>query len=221
MSVSVNGGTERTSSAARSGITNTSFETMRNALALSRILWLAPIHRSFVCGRYHSEEAFRESPRDRRGGASRPRSFNFLNLSYLLLPKSVCSFLIRGGPSEKKDPPPKRAIRSALPLRLLLARSRRSLVDLRRASEDVLDVLVGRQRDRGVARRGDRTLASVLQALVEGLGVARIARQLVVHTRDRVIARLSLLGGLIELGALAFLLALLVYLAYGRYCSNG
>src|SRR5215212_7716342 len=77
MSVSVNGGTERTSSAARSGITNTSFETMRNALALSRILWLAPIHRSFVCGRYHSEEAFRESPRDRRGGASRPRPYSF------------------------------------------------------------------------------------------------------------------------------------------------
>src|SRR5215213_557128 len=77
MSVSVNGGTERTSSAARSGITNTSFETMRNALALSRILWLAPIHRSFVCGRYHSEEAFRESPRDRRGGAVRPRPYSF------------------------------------------------------------------------------------------------------------------------------------------------
>src|SRR5215211_2034279 len=77
MSVSVNGGTERTSSAARSGITNTSFETMRNALALSRILWLAPIHRSFVCGRYHSEEAFRESSRDRRGGASRPRPYSF------------------------------------------------------------------------------------------------------------------------------------------------
>ena len=43
MSVSVNGETERTSSAARSGITNTSFETTRNAVALTQSLWLAPI----------------------------------------------------------------------------------------------------------------------------------------------------------------------------------
>jgi hypothetical protein len=61
--------------------------------------------------------------------------------------------------------------------RLRLAGSRGGLVDLGVAGEDVLHVLVGRQRDRGVARRGDRTLASVLQALVEGLGIARVARQ--------------------------------------------
>src|SRR5215208_1881671 len=144
---------------------------------------------------------------------------NFLNLTYLLLLESLFScqrrILLKGSAS-------KRAVTlllRTLPLRL--AGSRRGLVDLSVAGEDVLHVLVGRQRDLGVARRGDRTLASVLQALVEGLGVTRVARQLVVHTRDRVIARLSLLGGLIELGALAFLLALLGYLAYGRYGSNG
>src|SRR5829696_5691242 len=35
---------------------------------------------------------------------------NFLKPTYLLVKQRVCSFLIRGGPSEKKDPPPSRAI---------------------------------------------------------------------------------------------------------------
>ena len=100
--------------------------------------------------------------------------------------------------------------------RLGLAGSRGGLVDLSDAGEDVLDVLVGRQRDRGVARRGDRTLASVLQALVEGLGVARVARQLVVRTLDRVVALLGGRGVLAKIGALGFLLALLRNLRYDR-----
>src|SRR5215217_5730230 len=146
---------------------------------------------------------------------------NFLNLIYLLLLAS--KFVSDSGRIRKlRTRPPTERYRSATNLiPSLLAACRGGLVDLGVAGEDVLDVLVGRQRDLGVARRGDRTLASVLQALVEGLSVARVARQLVVHTRDRVIARLSLLGGLIELGALAFLLALLGYLAYGRYGSDG
>jgi hypothetical protein len=43
MSVSAIGGTERTSSAARSGITNTTLETTRNDVALTRSLWPALI----------------------------------------------------------------------------------------------------------------------------------------------------------------------------------
>src|SRR5215210_4960828 len=146
---------------------------------------------------------------------------NFLNLIYLLLIKSV--FVSDSGRILKlRTRPPTERYRSATNLiPSLLAACRGSLVDLGVAGEDVLDVLVGRQRDLGVTRRGDRTLATILQALVEGLGVARVACQLVVHTRDRVIARLSLRGSLIELTALAFLLALLGYLAYGRYGSDG
>src|SRR5215207_2425808 len=101
---------------------------------------------------------------------------NFLNLIYLLLIKSV--FVSDSGRILKLTTrPPTKRYRSATNLiPSLLAACRGSLVDLGVAGEDVLDVLVGRQRDLGVTRRGDRTLASVLQALVEGLGVARVAR---------------------------------------------
>src|SRR5215203_1881003 len=123
MSVSVNGGTERTSSAARSsGITNTSFETMRNALALSRILWLAPIHRSFVCGRYHSEEAFRESPRDRRGGAVRPRPYSFKCLP--LLPEEPASHEATGHQQSARAKREQRGSAGTTGLRKLSLRSR-------------------------------------------------------------------------------------------------
>src|SRR5215212_7671504 len=122
MSVSVNGGTERTSSAARSGITNTSFETMRNALALSRILWLAPIHRSFVCGRYHSEEAFRESPRDRRGGAVRPRPYSFECLP--LLPEEPAGHEATGHQQSARAKREQRGSAGTTGLRKLSLRSR-------------------------------------------------------------------------------------------------
>src|SRR5215204_5404865 len=100
---------------------------------------------------------------------------NFLKLTYLLLIKRV--FVFDLGRILKKDPPPYQALSLGYLLSpSLLAACRGGLVDLGVAGEDVLDVLVGRQRDLGVARRGDRALASVLQALVEGLGVARVAR---------------------------------------------
>src|SRR5215208_3732434 len=144
---------------------------------------------------------------------------NFLNLTYLLLLESLFScqrrILLKGSAS-------KRAVTlllRTLPLRL--AGSRRGLVDLSVAGEDVLHVLVGRQRDLGVARRGDRTLASVLQALVEGLGVARIAHQLVVRTLDGVVALLGGRGALAKIGALGFLLALLRNLRYDRHGGQG
>src|ERR671921_543505 len=100
-----------------------------------------------------------------------------------------------------------------------LAASRRGLVDLLVASSRV----GGAHVDRGANLFELEVigLAGVLDEVDRVLGVAGVTDTLDVRTLVRVVARAGYIEGLIEIGALAFLLVLLGYLGYGRDGSHG